>query len=69
MKMLYLSDGSSVVISSLRDFSDLIDEKLGMDARMYFDNVVDDYMCAQECIGNLYDEVQDMRRELRDATL
>lgn len=40
MEMLSLSDGSVEVIRDERDFSDMLDRKLGQDVRNWFDGFV-----------------------------
>ena len=43
MDILKLSDGTTEIVKDTRDFSDLLDRKLGVEVRDWFDALVKDY--------------------------
>lgn len=64
MDTMELLDGSIEIIGSEEDFSDLIDRKLGADAKRWFDNFVDDYKASLAYILSLEVQIEDARNDI-----
>lgn len=67
MDTIKLLDGSIEIIDSSRDFSDLIDRKLGADARRWFDDFVEDYKATLEYVSSLELQIEDARSDYDGA--
>jgi hypothetical protein len=61
MDVLKLSDGSTEIVGSIEDFSDLLDKKLGVDARDWFDDLV---AINTRAFSDLYTQLETYRVQL-----
>jgi hypothetical protein len=56
MDVLKLSDGSVEIVGNTRDFSELLDRKLGMDVSMWFNSFVEEHEALKEEFAALEEE-------------
>lgn len=61
MDILKLSDGTTEIVKDERDFSDLLDRKLGMEVRDWFDALFADYKSVKLELENLREVHDDLR--------
>lgn len=57
-KVLKLSDGSTATVHTPKDFSDLLDAKLGTDVRDWFDDYVKAYQVMEDTLENVSDHYE-----------
>ena len=53
MDVIKLSDGSVEIVGNTRDFSELLDKKLGTDVSMWFNSFVEEYEALKEDLAAL----------------
>ena len=69
MDVLKLSDGTTEIIGSEKDFADMLDCKLGVEARRWFENFVEiniefDNDSYKDLITNILLQLEDVKDDL-----
>ena len=65
MDVIALSNGDTEIISSTKDFEELLDKHLGMEASKYFHDIVSEFIDRAEA----YDKLSDENIGLNDAKI
>ena len=70
METMELLDGSIEIIGSARDFADLIERKLGIEARRWFENFANDQEfdtdSSKDLIASILVQLDDVKKDLEN---
>lgn len=67
MDLIMLNDGSLEVVADMRDFLDLIDRHLGLEARRWLEDVIDDELANTLYTEELEKEIDGLKEYHREV--